>query len=321
MLEIGLVILLWLLALCILILSVLVEEKYKKLRQLKLSINNEHDIYNSLKNSYEQLSADYAKYQDEKFRVEEEIKKLKDDMNFLTSELERKTESINKEIIWQRQKTEWEYQDIQREQEVQLQECINDIISHWNEKEKDIRCNIEKYQSLLLEEQKKVNSAIEVAKRTNAEKDEQNKYKIILSDAAIHDIREIERLKDFINSKDILGKLIWKTYIERPTNDMIARVIPNQEAQCGIYKITNINNQMCYVGQSVDIASRWKQHIKCAVGATTPTNNLLYPAMVKEGIWNFTFEVIELCPKDKLNNLEDYWQNFYKAKEYGYSIV
>ena len=43
--------------------------------------------------------------------------------------------------------------------------------------------------------------------------------------------------------------------------------------------------------------------------------------MVKEGIWNFTFEVIELCTKDKLNNLEDYWQNFYKAKEYGYSIV
>lgn len=321
MLEIGLAILSFLLMLCALALSILVKEKYEKLRQLKLSINNEHDIYNSLRNSYEQLSADYAKYQDEKFRVEEEIKKLKDDMNFLTSELERKTESINKEIIWQREKAEWEYQDIQHEQETQLQECINNIISHWNEEEKDIRSNIEKYQSLLLEEQKKVNSAVEVAKRANAEKDEQNKYRIILSDAAIHDIKEIERLKDFINSKDILGKLIWKTYVERPTNDMIARVIPKQEAQCGIYKITNINNRMCYVGQSVNIAARWKQHIKCAIGADTPTNNLLYPAMAKEGVWNFTFEIIELCPKDKLNDLEDYWQNFYKAKEYGYSIV
>lgn len=321
MLEIGLVILSFLLMLCALVLSILVKEKYEKLRQLKLSINNEHDIYNSLRNSYEQLSADYAKYQDEKFRVEEEIKKLKDDMNFLTSELERKTESINKEIIWQREKAEWEYQDIQHEQETQLQECINNIISHWNEEEKDIRSNIEKYQSLLLEEQKKVNSAVEVAKRANAEKDEQNKYRIILSDAAIHDIKEIERLKDFINSKDILGKLIWKTYVERPTNDMIARVISQTEPQCGIYKITNLNNQMCYVGQSVDIASRFRQHIKCAIGATTPTNNLLYPAMAKEGVWNFTFEIIELCPKDKLNDLEDYWQNFYKAKEYGYSIV
>lgn len=55
---------------------------------------------------------------------------------------------------------------------MQLQECINNIISHWNEEEKDIRSNIEKYQSLLLEEQKKVNSAVEVAKRANAEKDE-----------------------------------------------------------------------------------------------------------------------------------------------------
>lgn len=93
-------------------------------------------------------------------------------MNFLTSELERKTESINKEIIWQRQKVEWEYNDIKNDQEKQLQECINDIISHWNEEEKDIRANIEKYQSLLSEEQKKVNSAVEVAKRANAEKDE-----------------------------------------------------------------------------------------------------------------------------------------------------
>jgi len=42
--------------------------------------------------------------------------------------------------------------------------------------------------------------------------------------------------------------------------------------------------------------------------------------MKKFGIENFTFEVIEECPQEKLNQREDYWQDFYNAKEYGYSI-
>ena len=77
---------------------------------------------------------------------------------------------------------------------------------------------------------------------------------------------------------------------------------------------------MCYVGQAVNIADRWKQHIKRAVGAEERTNNKLYPAMDKIGPWNFTFEVIEECPRELLNEREDYWQDFYDAKEYGYSI-
>lgn len=30
---------------------------------------------------------------------------------------------------------------------------------------------------------------------------------------------------------------------------------------CGIYKITNKNNGKCYIGQSVDIFTRWKKHL------------------------------------------------------------
>ena len=86
------------------------------------------------------------------------------------------------------------------------------------------------------------------------------------------------------------------------------------------YKITNIENKMCYVGQSVDIAERWRQHIKRGLGAETPTKNKLYPAMASFGIENFTFEIIEECEKSQLNDKEDYWQNYFEAKEFGYSI-
>ena len=77
---------------------------------------------------------------------------------------------------------------------------------------------------------------------------------------------------------------------------------------------------MCYVGQSTNIAERWKQHIKRGLGADTPTRNKLYPIMQAIGVENFSFEIIEECTKSQLNDREDYWQDFFKAKEFGYSI-
>jgi group I intron endonuclease len=77
---------------------------------------------------------------------------------------------------------------------------------------------------------------------------------------------------------------------------------------------------MCYVGQAANLAERWKQHIKRGLGADPVTKNKLYPAMKAIGVENFSFEVIEECERSKLDEREDYWQDFFKAKEFGYSI-
>ena len=77
---------------------------------------------------------------------------------------------------------------------------------------------------------------------------------------------------------------------------------------------------MCYVGQAANLAERWKQHIKRGLGADPITKNKLYPAMKATGVENFSFEVIEECERSKLDEREDYWQDFFKAKEFGYSI-
>lgn len=43
--------------------------------------------------------------------------------------------------------------------------------------------------------------------------------------------------------------------------------------------------------------------------------------MKKFGVENFTFQVIEIVTnRSLLDEREDYWQDFYKAKEFGYSI-
>ena len=42
----------------------------------------------------------------------------------------------------------------------------------------------------------------------------------------------------------------------------------------GIYKITNQENNKCYIGQSVNISNRWKDHAKHGLGIDTPVGNI-----------------------------------------------
>ena len=100
---------------------------------------------------------------------------------------------------------------------------------------------------------------------------------------------------------------------------MISRVV-GTGIHTGIYKITHMDSGKCYVGQAANIADRWKQHCKRGVGAEDWTRNKLYPAMYSLGVENFSFEIIEECSRAQLNEREDYWQDFFHAKDFGYSI-
>ena len=162
-------------------------------------------------------------------------------------------------------------------------------------------------------------AAIAANKRAYEIQQQNDFYKLNLTE---NDLSEIEKLKDiipYLRDPEALNKVIWKIYYEKPYTDLIGRVV-GTGVKTGIYKITNTTNQMCYVGQAVNIADRWKQHIKRGMGAETPTKNKLYPAMLKDGVENFTFELIEECDRSLLNDREDYWQEYFKAKEFGYSI-
>lgn len=162
-------------------------------------------------------------------------------------------------------------------------------------------------------------AAIAAAKRAEEMKDAQNFYRIQLSAADVNEIELLRSIEPHLRDKEPLNKVIWKVYYEKPTTDMIGRVV-GTGTHTGIYKITEIESGKCYVGQAANIADRWKQHIKRGVGAEAPTRNKLYPAMNAIGPENFTFEIIEECERGKLDAREDYWQDYFKAKEFGYSI-
>lgn len=64
---------------------------------------------------------------------------------------------------------------------------------------------------------------------------------------------------------------------------------------------------------------RWNEHCKCACGIDCPSGNKLYAAMQKDGIENFTFELLEECSREELNQKETFYINLYQSVSYGYN--
>jgi hypothetical protein len=67
----------------------------------------------------------------------------------------------------------------------------------------------------------------------------------------------LRSVEPYLRDKEPLNKVIWKCYYEKPTTDMIGRVV-GSGTHTGIYKITEIATGKCYVGQAANIADRWK---------------------------------------------------------------
>lgn len=91
----------------------------------------------------------------------------------------------------------------------------------------------------------------------------------------------------------------------------------------GIYKITNNKNRKIYVGQSIDINDRWKQHkYKAFNSKEKGYNSAIHLAFRKYGIENFSFEVIEKCQQDELDEKEQYWiKKLNSLSPNGYNIL
>ena len=89
----------------------------------------------------------------------------------------------------------------------------------------------------------------------------------------------------------------------------------------GIYKITNKINNKVYIGQSVNITKRWNTHRRHSQIKNKDYDKYLYRAFRKYGIENFSFEVIEECPRELLNDRECYYIQLYKSNDdyYGYN--
>lgn len=152
--------------------------------------------------------------------------------------------------------------------------------------------------------------------RARAIEEQQDFYRIQLQPEVIRDIQILEEIKPKLSKFDSFDKLIYDIYIKKPTDEMIKRVLEGR-APCGIYKITRLKTGEIYIGKSTDIKSRWQQHTKSAFHCGTISHSILHTTIERDGVENFTWELLEEVPKEKLGERERYWIEFYDSKRYG----
>lgn len=162
-------------------------------------------------------------------------------------------------------------------------------------------------------------AAIEAQRKEEEIKANISFYCLQLSQEELDDIKKLERVKLDLHKPRILSMLIWSTYFQKQLKTLSANVLGSSSIVTGIYKITNQLDNKCYIGQSVDIAKRWSQHAKAGLGIDTRPHNKLYQAMIKDGIWNFSWELLEKCPKEELDEKEKFYIDLYEAKVFGYN--
>lgn len=256
-------------------------EQQNKLDQIQNNINNQQEHFKALEEIYN--------------------KQANDKKEIIRQEL---TDSKNKQIEKMQQELIKYAEEIEKQKEK--------IIDAYNQEKNNFDSILEDYRS-------KRESIIKISKEEEEIRENARFYTLYISPEDIADIEILERVKPSLSRPDILSKLIYKTYYEKPYTDLVGRVIGNNKIT-GIYKITNLINNKVYIGQAVDIAERWRQHIKRAVGAEPMTTNKLYPIMKETGVYNFSWQIVEECKKEELTPKEKYWIQYYDGQGYGYNI-
>lgn len=302
----------------------ILQPKIKKTQEYNLDIerlnNNLIGEKWRLKGETKQLQIELASLQAKRdevqssiFSLEQQAKESADifyqkNMEIAQTNLDKSLENASNYYTTQTE----QYQNDYKEMMADCAQSISDLI---NQK----RIELKELDLAIKEQSEKVNASVEASKRAEEIRSQSDFYKLTIPKEDLDEIKELREVEKHLRNPEPLNKVIWKCYYEKPTTDLIGRVI-GSGTHTGIYKITNLTNQMCYVGQAANLAERWKQHIKRGLGADPVTKNKLYPAMKAIGVENFSFEVIEECERSKLDEREDYWQDFFKAKEFGYSI-
>ena len=299
------------------VLYVIIKPKLKATQELdeatKLQNEELHTELVALEKQHVALTARRQEIQDSITLLEKQAEEssnaiYKKSWELANEKMSNASEAMSKQYEQAKQTAENDYLET-------LKDCANSFTAQINNKKNELK----KVQDELADLVQKLNSAVEANKRAEEIKQKQDFYRLQLTAIDLDEIKRLREVEPYLREKEPLNKVIWKVYYEKPYTDLIGRVV-GTGIHTGIYKITNIENQMCYVGQAVNITDRWKQHIKRGIGAEAPTRNKLYPAMLEVGVENFTFEIVEECDKSKLNEREDYWQEFFHAKDFGYSI-
>ena len=141
-------------------------------------------------------------------------------------------------------------------------------------------------------------------------KEKEDFYKIVIPENDQEDIEVLKTIGPRLRNREALNKLIYDVFVKRPLNELIKRITNGKEVS-GIYKITYIKTGEAYIGKTTNISTRWQNHIKTACGLEGAARSTFHNRLEQDGIWNYTFEILEEVPKDKLSEREKFYIELY----------
>lgn len=300
-----------------------IEERLRKEREEQVNFQSEQirqEIHN-MEIMLEEKAKTYKQTQNEWLQqvqnLKESYERQREEITSSIKEHTLKEQQVMTEKLLQKQ------QEIEKEVRT-LDDKYNLTVVDYENKMFDIRCKFETEEqdlnSQVIQKRNEINALIEQFKKDEEARKEADFYRIPITPAAQNDINKLKGVAAQLNNPITLNKFIYKEYYEASFNAMCGRVLGENADKSGIYKITNIKNQMCYIGQTkAGFKNRWRTHVKRGLGCEEQTNNRLYDALKKEGIENFTFQVVEFCGKDRLTEREKFYISMYQSKNYGYN--
>ena len=284
-----------------------------------------HIINKNIDKENNQLAAENHELKMINSGLEQKKEYLSRDIQESVNKLQKLNQSIDDDLEQRKnlsQKAFENYFEILENAYEKTEQEYNNNVQKLEKEYKDKEIELQKELKVVQEDLKSIKAtrtaAIEAQLKEQEIKEKNKFYMLTPSNHDIDDIQKLERIKPELHSPRVLSMLIWSTFFQKPMTKLCNNIL-GINVVTGIYKITNQKNNMCYIGQSVDIATRWKNHAKCGLGIDTPADNKLYKDMMSEGIWNFSWELLEECSKDKLNEKEKFYIELYQAKDYGYN--
>ena len=233
------------------------------------------------------------------------------------TKLEQEVEKLSQQLETNREEYQKEYLQAMEDMANELNKFVNER----NNKILELDKNIKEKQKVFEKTSSEVNAAIEANIRNNEENNKKLFYSLQLPEEQLNDIEKLREVSKLLKDSEPLNKVIWKSYYEKAYTDLINRLLNNTtNAHIGIYKITNKENGMCYIGQSVNLADRLRAHIKAGLGIDS-SNNKLYTAMKQYKVENFTYEIIEECKREELNEKERMWIKYFQSERWGYNMT
>lgn len=286
------------------------KRKYNELKnlqdnELRKRFENEYQVeLNEKKGRIQQLEK-------EKQRVQAEINEKQ---QFNNSLFKLREDELNRLIDEKRKEKE-------RTLFLELEKAQKDKIAYYNKEMEQFLTNQivlkAEYQTEIDEIKKELQSfsekrsAINEAIRRERELEEaENFYRIDVPQEDQEDIEVLNTIAPRLRNKEALNKLIYSVFIQRPMDEMIKRVTGGRDIS-GIYKITYLKTGEAYIGKTTNIKKRWGEHCKSALDIGTIAHSSFHNRLKKDGLWNYTFEILEEVPKDQLTEREKFYIQLY----------